>query len=227
MYFPGDKLNIPRGLTSVIGSGGKTSFLRYFSRILPGRIILTTSTHMFQFPGVPLIDTTAFRSETDLTRRISSVFSESRILQIGSLSRDTGKLGPPGISPSCLLSTADHVLAEADGSRGYPLKAHRSFEPVIWPDSSLTICLIGASGINRQIAEVCHCPEIFCDLAACFPEDPAVPERIAAVLNAEDLADMYLVNQADLFPDKKPVLTLCESIKKPAAAGSLQEGRFL
>ena len=46
MYAPFNEFQIPTGVTSVIGSGGKTSFLRYFAEKLNGSVILTTSTHL-------------------------------------------------------------------------------------------------------------------------------------------------------------------------------------
>ena len=42
---------------------------------------------------------------------------------------ETGKLTAPSQSWAELLTLADYVLVEADGSKGLPLKAHRAFEP--------------------------------------------------------------------------------------------------
>ena len=50
-----EKLNIPRGVTAVIGSGGKTTLLRTLSRELPGTVLLATTTHILPFEGVPLV----------------------------------------------------------------------------------------------------------------------------------------------------------------------------
>ena len=50
-----ERLGIPCGVTAVIGSGGKTTLLRTLSRELPGTVILTTTTHILPFEGVPLL----------------------------------------------------------------------------------------------------------------------------------------------------------------------------
>ena len=50
-----EKLNISRGVTAVIGSGGKTTLLRTLSRELPGTVLLATTTHILPFEGVPLV----------------------------------------------------------------------------------------------------------------------------------------------------------------------------
>lgn len=227
MFLPFEQLQLPRGLISMIGSGGKTSFLRYLSETLSGRILLTTSTHMYPFAGMPLLDTAALPSSSAVPERMEALFRESRAICIGSLSQETGKLGAPDIDPSLLLVHADFVIAEADGSKGLPAKAHRSFEPVIWPQTALTICVAGASAIGRKASDVCHCPALFCSLAETDPELPLEAEHIARVLNREDLADIYFINQVDSLPDPGPAISLCEKIKKPAAAGSLRQRWFL
>ena len=50
-----ERLGVPCGVTAVIGSGGKTTLLRTLSRELPGTVILTTTTHILPFEGVPLL----------------------------------------------------------------------------------------------------------------------------------------------------------------------------
>ena len=121
----------------------------------------------------------------------------------------------------------DYVLIEADGSKGRPLKAHRSFEPVIPPCSRLTVCLIGASGIGRLPSEACHCPELFLSLSGGDPEETVRADQIARVINKENLADCCFVNQIDTLPDSHAAVQLCELIRVNAYAGSLKQGLFL
>ena len=221
MYLPFTDFSITAKCVSVIGSGGKTTFLRYLSDRLPGTVILTTSTHIWPFPGIPLVDAAA--ADRDQVRQeLRSALSRSRVVCLG-LSESSGKLADPSavIPFEDLLSLADHVLVEADGAAGRPLKAHRPWEPVIPACSGLTVCLVGASGIGRPVSEACHCPELFASLAGVSPEDPAQPESIAAVLNRENLADCYLVNQADALPDQEPIRCLCGLISKAAFPCSL------
>ena len=226
MYIPFSEISIPRGITAVIGSGGKTTFLRKMAAVLPGKVILTTTTHICPFAGLPLILTEEGEPADSVCGRISSALEKHRILTLGAPAGG-GKLCSPAIPFNRLPELVDYVLAEADGSRSLPLKAHRSFEPVIPAESSLTICLVGASGINERIGEVCHCSSVFCRISGTDPGQSAAPGHIACVLNAENLADVYLINQADLPEKSGPVLELCSKIKKPAAAGSLQQFRFL
>lgn len=121
----------------------------------------------------------------------------------------------------------DYILIEADGARRHPLKAHRPFEPVIPEQSVLTVCLAGLSGLGHPAKTACHCTDLFCGIAGTDPEEPVLPSHIARVLNEEDLADIYLLNQTDVLTDPAAALELCARIRKPALAGSLQKQDFL
>ena len=221
MYLPFSSFHVTANCVSVIGSGGKTAFLRYMSERLPGTVILTTSTHIRPFPDIPLVDTVSGNRAQALAE-LRSALSRGRVVCLGK-SEPSGKLADPSaVFPfEDLLSLADHVLVEADGAAGRPLKAHRPWEPVIPDCSGLTVCLVGASGIGKPVSEACHCPELFAALAGITPDRITEPEHIAAVLNRENLADCYLVNQADAFPDPEPVLRLCGLVSKEAFPCSL------
>ena len=221
MYRPFEEFRITGRCVSVIGSGGKTTFLRRFADRLPGRVILTTTTHILPFPDVPLVDVSAAGREQAL-RELRSALAESRVACLGKR-EPSGKLADPSavLSFEDLLAEADHVLVEADGSAGRPLKAHRPWEPVIPACSELTVCLVGASGLGRPVSEACHCPELFASIAGIPAETPVSAEHVAAVLNREALADCYLINQADTLPDPEPARRLCGLILKDAFICSL------
>lgn len=216
MYKPFESFRPAGKLISVIGSGGKTTFLRRLSGCLPGTVILTTSTHIYPFPGVPLVDVSVSGREQALDE-IRSALSRGRSVCVGK-AEPSGKLADPSavLSFEDLLAEADHVLVEADGAAGRPLKAHRPWEPVIPPCTGLTVCLVGASGIGKPVSEACHCPELFASLAGITADTPVSESHIAAVLNREALADCYLVNQTDTLPDPGRARLLCDLIRGDA-----------
>lgn len=220
MYKPFDAFRITGKCVSVIGSGGKTAFLRSMSERLPGTVLLTVSTHMYPFEGMPLVDTGAEDSPANrqrILRELRSALSRSRVACLGRL-LPNGKLASPAeaIPFEALLPEADHILVEADGAAGRPLKAHRPWEPVIPACSDLTVCVIGASGIGKPAAEACHCPELFAALAGITPDRIVEPEHIARAANRENLADCYLVNQADTVPDPAVLRRLCGLLSRDA-----------
>ena len=225
MYRPFKEFRPSEKCISVIGSGGKTTLLHYLSGCLSGTVILTTSTHMYPFPGIPLVNTGEKDTAGSVDRMLPEIreaLSRSRIVCLGSL-EPSGKLASPAdtVPFESLLSEADHILIEADGAAGRPLKAHRPWEPVIPACSGRTICVIGASGIGKPAYEACHCPELFASLAGITADCPVEPEHIAAVLNRESLADCFLVNQADTQPDPEIVRRLCNLISRDAFPCSL------
>lgn len=211
-------LGAGRGVTSVIGSGGKTSLLAALARELPGTVVLTTTTHILPFAGVPLVTS----ADADDVR---AALAGSRVVCVGSQAEKNGKLAAPELDMDVLAALADHVLVEADGSRRLPLKAHAPWEPVIPACSERTVLVLGASGLDHPVREVVHRPERFCELAGCAPDDPATPELVARVANAEALADVALVNQADVAPDA--ARELAGLLDVPAVCASLRDGVLL
>lgn len=217
-------LCVGRGVTAVIGSGGKTSLLAALARELPGTVALTTTTHIMPFAGVTTLD----GCDADA---VTAALERERVVCVGAPAgekdRAAGKLSAGALGPAALAQLADHVLVEADGSRGLPLKAHAPWEPVVPEGSDQTILVVGASGFGRPVREAAHRPERFCELAGCAPQDAATPELVARVIAAEGLATRVLVNQADTDELLARARELARWLDVPVAAGSLRAGRLV
>lgn len=217
-------LRVGRGVTSVIGSGGKTSLLAALARELPGTVALTTTTHVRPFAGVTTLDGSDAGA-------VAATLERERVVCVGSpvgeKDRDAGKLTAGELPPAELAQLADYVLVEADGSRALPLKAHAPWEPVVPAGSAQTILVVGASGLGRPVREVAHRPERFCELAGCTPGDAATPELVARVIAAEGLATRVLVNQADTDELLACARELARRLDVPVVAGSLRAGRLV
>lgn len=214
-------LKIEKGVTAIIGSGGKTTLLRTLSGELPGRVLLCTSTH---FQGYADLPTVLDPTEADLRKALAAhpiVCAAGR--------SPTGKLVDCGLPYETLADLADFVLVEADGSRRRPLKAHALHEPVIPPCTRQVICVVGLSGLHRPVSEVVHRPELFCPLVGCTPEDEATPERVACALVQEHLADTYFLNQAEgssALQDAKIIASHLKPQGFSVVAGSQREKRY-
>lgn len=214
-------LKIEKGVTAIIGSGGKTTLLRTLSGELPGRVLLCTSTH---FQGYADLPTVLDPTEADLRKALAAhpiVCAAGR--------SPTGKLVDCGLPYETLAGLADFVLVEADGSRRRPLKAHARHEPVIPPCTRQVLCVVGLSGLHRPVSEVVHRPELFCPLVGCTPEDEATPERVARALVQEHLADTYFLNQAEsgsVLQDAKIIASHLKPQGFSVVAGSQREKRY-
>ncbi len=212
-----ESLGITNGVTSVIGSGGKTSLLATLARELPGRVILTTSTRILPFEDMPLV----LGDAAD----VAAALEKARCVCVCSVA-EKGKLGAPSVGFDELAQLTDYVLVEADGSKRLPLKAHATWEPVIPACSTQTILAVGASAFGRPVGEVAHRLDLFCKLAGCVPGDAATPEMAARVIEAEGLADRVLVNQIDGADELELARRVAAGVSAPVVASSLRTGWF-
>ena len=143
-----------KGVTAVIGSGGKTTLLRILAEELSGTVILTTSTHILPFAGIPML-------VTDDIEQVRRALALHRVICMGTPAAE-GKLTAPALPFSVLADAADYVIVEADGSKRLPLKAHALHEPVIPENTRKTVCVVGASGFGKPVEQTVHRPELFC-----------------------------------------------------------------
>ena len=153
--------------------------------------------------------------------------SRGSICQAGVLDPETGKLSSPAEPLDQLAQRFDYVLAEADGSKRLPLKAHAAWEPVIPSGTANIVWIVGASGLGKPINEAVHRPELFCERCGCEPTDIATPERVAQVLNAEMQAlglstARIMLNQVGTLSDPTMADRFEAALDRPVVASSLK-----
>ena len=233
-------LRIEPGITAIIGSGGKSTLLKMLGLELMragGRVLLCTTTHMFPVAGVPWdgssrrLDAAPWKPGAlhapGCTCEACSGLVRGSICQAGVLDPQTGKLSSPAEALDQLAQRFDYVLAEADGSKRLPLKAHAPWEPVIPPGTANIVWLVGASGLGKPISEAVHRPKLFCERCDCEPTDVATPERVAQVLNAEMQAlklstARIMLNQVDTLSDPAMAGRFEAALGRPVVANSLR-----
>ena len=213
-------LHVGRGVTAIIGGGGKTTLMETLAGELSkkGKVIITTTTHICrpkQYETLLDADEAA----------VSAALERSGIVCVASQA-ESGKLCAPWLSMGTLAQLADFVLVEADGAKRLPLKAHASHEPVIPAEAGQTICAVGASGFGRPVAEAAHRPELYACLAGVSMEDTATPETEAAVLRAESLHHRVYVNQVEAPSDLAAAKALTALLDCPVLAGSLHRREY-
>ena len=212
MDFP-KLLGLRPGVTAVIGSGGKTSLLRRLAEELPGTVLLCTTTHIRPFEEYPLL--TAPTPED-----IRKALTTRRILCLGTPC-ENGKLTAPSLSVETLATLSDYVLVEADGAKKLSLKAHAEHEPVIPACAGRTVCVVGVDGLGAPVSQTCHRPQIFAQLAGVSVDDAVTPEAVAAVLCAEALHDVVLINKVETAADWQAARRIAALCDTPVVAGSL------
>lgn len=212
-------LRLRPGLICLTGSGGKTTLAHLLAASLPGRVIYCTTTRIYPSHALPLF--TGGGAEA-----LNRLLSDNRAVCVGTPAAE-GKLSAPQMSFQQLRVLADYVLVEADGSRGLPLKAHLSYEPVLPKGFDRNLLLVGASGLGRPINQAAHRPERFAKLCGCDVTAPAEPEAIASVLSAEGGFDTVIVNQASSPEHFAQSERLKKLLSVPVFAGELQKGTLI
>lgn len=215
-----DILNIKRGLTSIIGSGGKTSLMYALAEELSAesRVIVCTTAKIY---APEHIITLYDPSEEEIKRSLY----KNGLICVGKAA-ENGKLILPDIDFSEILKYADYILCEADGSRGLPLKAHEVYEPVIPKESVETIQVMGVKGIGGKIKNVCHRAELYAELTGLDTEYTVTPQIAAKVINAENLCHKLVINQVE---NETVIINASETAKYinvPVFAGEIRKGRL-
>ena len=206
-------LGVTRGVTAVIGSGGKTSLLYRLAEELRtcGTVLLATTTHIIRPPQYPFAETAT---------QLRAALAAEGAACAGSYTPE-GKLTAPAFDG--WEQAADFVLVEADGSKRLPAKAHEAWEPVLPPRRRRTICVLGASAFGQPIRQAAHRPALFAQLAGVPWSAAITPEMAARVIRREGFADIVYVNQVD---ELEPPPSWAEEFRKeagiPVVIGSLQ-----
>ena len=176
---------IRKGITALIGGGGKTSTMYALADGLRrhGSVIVCTSTHILKPPQYPYLPNVINRLQTG--EAVSTGVS------------DGVKLTAPKQPFNELRKLCDYVLVEADGSRQLPLKAHAAHEPVIPEGTETVLVLIGIDGLGKPIREAAHRPELFSQIVHQNTDAIVTNEMIRKVVETYPRCDGIIINKAD------------------------------
>ena len=187
--------HIQRGITSLIGSGGKTTAMAILAKELrpKGRVLLTTTTHILSIENYPIINT--YRKNLS---EILSAFQhqkEQDIIVLGECNTDK-KEEKEGISNLYHLKEINNKL-EYKGTTFINGINHDK-------NKKIEYNIIGASGFFQRADQVCHRLPLFQEILRSKgiflnSEGMITPSMVATVLECERLCDQVFVNQMDLI----------------------------
>ena len=170
-------LILPRGVTAIVGGGGKTTLMLRLVRelgALGARVIVTTTTHIFPPEGMPTLTNATLQDA-------QTALEQEHVICLGNPSKD-GKLSAPDLPIDQMQQIADYVLVEADGAKRLPLKAPAAHEPVIPPETRLVVAVAGLDGLGKSIQETTFRPELYAALCGKTTEDLVSAQDLATVL---------------------------------------------
>lgn len=173
---------------SVVGAGGKTTYIRNKVReyLDQGcKVLITTTTHMAMTEiGC---DSTLDEIRSHLDERNWSLAGQSVI------HKRNEKMA--GVEPEILdqaILLADVTLIEADGSRRLPFKAPKPWEPVIHPATTKIVIMAGLAATKKPIKECCYNWEDICWITGKKPHDFLTKDDMRKVVQTSYLAKFHL-----------------------------------
>jgi len=218
-------LNEP-AVTAFIGGGGKTSLIRCLAEELTGlgkKVLITTTTKCYPFPNLPHFHLNSYE---DILKKLSEHYKNNNIAVLGGNTGPEGKI--EGISPQIprlLVSKLGiHVLVEADGSKGKPLKGYENYEPVVPVDSDLIVSVSGADALGVPADEnTVHRSKIFQNALQLSGEPTIINEYLlaraflymeqVAVKQAPYARFIYALNKYDILDNPTKVYKIACALK--------------
>lgn len=209
-----EALAIRPGITALVGGGGKTGLMLTLAEELKGKgsVIICTTTRIYPPEGIPVLTGADSTAIAEALKRYPVVCAGEKRGE---------KLGPPDMSVEQLALLADYVIAEADGSKGLPLKAHGDREPVI-PEGAWIIYVVGADGIGSPIARAAHRPELYARGLGRGLDHIVSPEDAAAMV---DCGDTVLFNKAESHEDIQMGRRFAQAFSGKTVIASLKNGQ--
>ena len=210
-------LKIQKGITALIGGGGKTTLMYRLAQELSkfGTVIVCTSTKIIEPEGFEVITE---ESEEMITDKLKS----RRIVCVGTRVAG-GKLSASVIGFDRLKELADYVIVEADGAHRLPIKAHAEYEPVIPKEANRTILVMGADAFGQSIGQICHRAELFAAIANVDIQSIVTPEIVSRVIKGEGYGDRLFINKVEDETAMANARALAALSELPTVAGSLQK----
>ena len=175
-----EQLHIVKGIIAVIGSGGKTTLLRILAEELSGTVILTTSTHILPFAGIPML-------VTDDIEQVRRALALHRVICMGTPAAE-GKLTAPALPFSVLADALTMLIVgrarHRSANAGMPAPRHS--KAVGMSRSYLRIhakpCASWAHPVRKPVKQAVHRPELFCARTGAHMSGIVTPELAAQAL---------------------------------------------
>ncbi len=202
-------------VVSIVGAGGKTTLMYELAEKCSRgglHVLVSTTTHIAE------PDTNLAMEEKD----VLELWQNGSYAVVGRKAADHKLSMLPVGRLRALMKKADLTLLEADGSRRLPCKVPGEHEPVILPESSLVIGVMGMSCIGKKMKECCFRFESAGKILKTGP-DAIISEELAVSILTSDAGTKKGVGEREFVV----VLNQCdtEEIRRKAEriAGGLRE----
>lgn len=208
-------------LVSIVGSGGKTTFMYTLGKELrrDNRVLLSTTTKIFcpksEEADFLVIGKEKFKNIINQKSKGIYVYGGSKI--------ENEKL--TAISQKEIedaVKSFDYIILEADGSKCKPLKGWNNNEPVIYDETEITLGVMSLEVIGKKIDDrIIHRIEEFTKLIKGLEGDTIITDHLIKVIfsqeglfkNSRGKKILYL-NKVESEKDSVNLELLLEKIKE-------------
>jgi probable selenium-dependent hydroxylase accessory protein YqeC len=232
-----DALGLAGGeVVALVGGGGKSTAMFRLAREVAeasGCAITTTTTHIFG-AQTALAPVRMLAAEATRERVAAALAVHRHVLVVGPTDPATNRAA--GVSLD-LFSTLRAwfpeacIVNEADGSRTRPFKAPAGHEPVIPPETTLVIPMVGADIFGKPLdTDHVHRPELVAALSGTPRGAPITPETVARVLAHPEggrkgvppgARVVVCINKVESLPDWTPAREAAERLLREPAIHSV------
>jgi len=184
-------------IVGIIGAGGKTTLMFELAHNLSvaRRVLITTTTKIYR--PTPSLSCSVVVSATvdEALPLLVAAWQGSNIVVLAQGEDAEGKLLGIPLSWVAILTAAfpdGTILVEADGAAGRLLKGHAPHEPVLPPETTIVVAMMGLGVIGKPLGSAyVHRPEI---VAECG--QTALLELVTPAIAAETVIRMLKVAKA-------------------------------
>jgi probable selenium-dependent hydroxylase accessory protein YqeC len=167
---------------SLIGAGGKKTTMYALAAALPGRVALSSSSHMAAYDS-QVVDgvVTLMPGAQELPK-----LTDKRIVAYGGAADSPERIRGLSFEQLALLAadtSFDVVLIKADGARARWIKAPAAYEPVIAPATQRVLYLLSVQVVGAPLDErIAHRPQHIAAATGAILGAPLTVTHLAALL---------------------------------------------
>jgi len=198
-------------IVSLVGAGGKKTTLYALARAVPGRVALSSTSHMYPY------DTAAVACVVTVAPGAMPPSAQGRIVAYGGVTDTDQRIG--GLSEQQIENLAAraefaHILIKADGARARWIKAPASYEPIVPRCTERVLHLISIGVVGRVLdARIAHRPERVAEETGAAIGERLTPAHIARLI-ASPSGALRGVGTAEVVP----IINMVDDAARLAAA---------
>ncbi len=225
----------PKEHVAVVGGGGKSTFCLALSKALTlngARVISSTTTKVRKAETLFYPRLLLFCFGEVEPNSVSAELDEAQSVFVGRKLIENVKIEGISAAEADLLfslTETDHLIVEADGAAGLPLKAPAAHEPVIPASATLVIAVMGLSALGKPVgSDLVFRPTKFTALTGLKEGEKITPDKLVSAFDETDglfrnappsARRVVFLNQLDVMSDRRPALDL--------AKGALEKHPFI